>query len=209
VTARKASGRGERTRAKLLDAARGTFAERGFAATRVDDIVSTAGTSHGTFYLYFTNKDDVLRALAESTAADARELGLAFEAVVVAADRESALKQWVASFFELYRRDWAVLQAWIQAEASAPELDILGRTALADVVRAMASAIREAHGSARHATIAATALVAMLERLAYFWVVREARFREADVVDTLAAIIHGAVFEPAVAARPSPRVRRA
>ena len=40
------------------------FADRGFHAARVDDIVRSARTSHGTFYLYFTNKEDLLRALA-------------------------------------------------------------------------------------------------------------------------------------------------
>ena len=40
------------------------FAERGFQAARVDDIVRAARTSHGTFYLYFANKEDLLRALA-------------------------------------------------------------------------------------------------------------------------------------------------
>ena len=49
---------------KLLDAGMRVFAERGFHAARVDDIVRAARTSHGTFYLYFANKEDLLRALA-------------------------------------------------------------------------------------------------------------------------------------------------
>ncbi len=43
--------------------------ERGYQATRVDDVVRVADTSHGTFYLYFENKDALFRALAH-TAAD-------------------------------------------------------------------------------------------------------------------------------------------
>ena len=49
---------------RLLDAGMRVFADRGFHAARVDDIVRVARTSHGTFYLYFTNKEDLLRALA-------------------------------------------------------------------------------------------------------------------------------------------------
>ncbi len=49
---------------KLLDAGMRVFAERGYHAARVDDIVRAARTSHGTFYLYFANKEDLLRALA-------------------------------------------------------------------------------------------------------------------------------------------------
>ena len=55
---------GRKTMRKLLDAGMRVFAERGFHAARVDDIVRAARTSHGTFYLYFANKEDLLRALA-------------------------------------------------------------------------------------------------------------------------------------------------
>jgi len=49
---------------RLLDAGMRVFADRGFHAARVDDIVRAARTSHGTFYLYFANKEELLRALA-------------------------------------------------------------------------------------------------------------------------------------------------
>ena len=39
------------------------FDERGFQAVRVDDVVRRAKTSHGTFYLYFANKDDLFKTL--------------------------------------------------------------------------------------------------------------------------------------------------
>ena len=67
-SARPLGEQGERTRAKLLDAALGVFRERGYAGARIDDITRSAGTSHGAFYLYFANKQDVLEALAAQTA---------------------------------------------------------------------------------------------------------------------------------------------
>ncbi len=39
------------------------FEERGFGGVRVDDVVKRAGISHGTFYLYFANKEDLFKAL--------------------------------------------------------------------------------------------------------------------------------------------------
>ena len=58
--------------------ARAVFAERGYHAARVDDIVKAAKTSHGTFYLYFASKQDLFAAIAEGVAAEmvdlAREL---------------------------------------------------------------------------------------------------------------------------------------
>ena len=56
--------RAERRR-ELLDAARDTFVERGFAAATVDDVVANAGVARGTFYLYFRDKRAVFEALVD------------------------------------------------------------------------------------------------------------------------------------------------
>lgn len=53
-----------RTKARLLTAAREVFERDGFVETRVTDIAGGAGLSHGTFYTYFTSKEDVFRELA-------------------------------------------------------------------------------------------------------------------------------------------------
>ena len=68
------SARGRRTRAKLLESGREALAERGHNNTRVDDVVSRAGTSHGTFYLYFENIEDLLAAVIEECDAESAEL---------------------------------------------------------------------------------------------------------------------------------------
>src|SRR5919206_1173342 len=76
---RELRAQGRKTMRRLLDAAMVVFEKRGFHAARVDDIVKVAKTSHGTFYLYFSNKEDLFRALAadaaERTLALAAELG--------------------------------------------------------------------------------------------------------------------------------------
>ena len=46
VASNPAPTRGERTRGRLLEAGSAVFAERGFHAARVDDVVKTARTSH-------------------------------------------------------------------------------------------------------------------------------------------------------------------
>jgi AcrR family transcriptional regulator len=48
---------------ELLDAALALFVERGFAATRTEDIAARAGVSKGTLYLYFPGKEHLLKAL--------------------------------------------------------------------------------------------------------------------------------------------------
>ncbi len=55
-------------RAQLVAAATDAFARQGVAATSVADIVRAAGVAQGTFYLYFTSKDDVILAVVEGVA---------------------------------------------------------------------------------------------------------------------------------------------
>jgi len=49
--------------ATALDAAQQEFAERGFAATRMDDIARRCGLSKGGLYAHFASKDEVFEAL--------------------------------------------------------------------------------------------------------------------------------------------------
>jgi AcrR family transcriptional regulator len=52
---------------EILDAALACFAERGFAATRMEDIAVRAGVTKGTIYLYFENKEAVFKTLARES----------------------------------------------------------------------------------------------------------------------------------------------
>jgi AcrR family transcriptional regulator len=54
---------------EILDAALACFADKGFAATRMDDIAARAGITKGTIYLYFESKEAVFKALARQSIA--------------------------------------------------------------------------------------------------------------------------------------------
>src|SRR5690242_20144729 len=54
------------TRERMLGAAREVFAERGYQASSVGAITKAADTAHGTFYLYFKNKDDAFKQVLDS-----------------------------------------------------------------------------------------------------------------------------------------------
>src|ERR1700741_2219013 len=43
------------------------FAERGFAATRLDDIAERAGVTRGTLYLYFPSKEELFKAVVRQS----------------------------------------------------------------------------------------------------------------------------------------------
>lgn len=48
---------------ELLAAALELFVERGYAATRLDNVAASAGVSKGTLYLYYTSKEDLFKAV--------------------------------------------------------------------------------------------------------------------------------------------------
>src|ERR1700716_1085057 len=58
-----AGPRARQTRTSLMEAARQLFAEQGYNATSVADIIERAGVSFGTFYQYFHDRGDVLVAM--------------------------------------------------------------------------------------------------------------------------------------------------
>lgn len=54
---------------ELLDAALALFVEKGFAATRVDEVAARAGVSKGTLFLYYPSKEDLFKAVIHETLA--------------------------------------------------------------------------------------------------------------------------------------------
>jgi AcrR family transcriptional regulator len=52
---------------EILDAALEVFAERGYAATRLEDVARRAGVTKGTMYLYFANKEALFKELVRKT----------------------------------------------------------------------------------------------------------------------------------------------
>ena len=73
---------------ELTAAALSLFVEKGFAATRLEDVASRAGVSKGTLYLYFDSKEALFKAViqegilpvvAENEAIAAQHTGSAFD----------------------------------------------------------------------------------------------------------------------------------
>lgn len=52
---------------ELLDAALALFVEKGFAATRAEEVAQRAGVSKGTLYLYYPSKEELFKAVVRQT----------------------------------------------------------------------------------------------------------------------------------------------
>lgn len=61
--------RAENRPGEICAAALEVFAEKGFAAARLEEIARRAGVSKGTLYLYFKDKEDLFRAVVRDTVA--------------------------------------------------------------------------------------------------------------------------------------------
>ena len=57
--------RGERTRARLLEAAEQVFTDFGYHEASIVKIAEAAGVANGTFYLYFSGKQEIFDELVE------------------------------------------------------------------------------------------------------------------------------------------------
>jgi AcrR family transcriptional regulator len=64
---RKPRGQGASRRGEILDAAKRLFLTEGFERATIRKIAASVGVSSAALYLYFPDKDAILRAIAEST----------------------------------------------------------------------------------------------------------------------------------------------
>jgi AcrR family transcriptional regulator len=184
--------------ARLLDAGTAVFAERGYHAARVDDIVKAARTSHGTFYLYFSSKEDLFRAIAEMVAAEMVELARQLPPLDAVSDddRPAPFREWLDRFTALYSQHGEFVRTWTDAEIGDGDLGRIARDLVAEFSRQLAVRVRAAAPDL-DARMTAFALVSMIERMSYYVQSGQVRVGTADALDVLArvtrAALHGAV----------------
>ena len=196
VQGRELRARGKRTLAALLDAGAVVF------AARVDDIVKTAKTSHGTFYLYFSSKEDLFRALALDVAAEMADLAHDLPSLAsngasgsdgsVGGDGSDAMRVWLGRFGELYGRHGAFIRTRTEAEIGDTDLGRIGDDLVREFSRQMAMRVRDAAPDL-DAGITAFALVSMIERTSYYVESHQLKTDRAAALDVIAAVTRAAL----------------
>lgn len=98
---------------ELLEAALSQFVERGYAATRLEDVAAHAGVSKGTLYLYFTNKEELFKAVIRENV------------IPLIVEAEGTIGQFEGSSADLFRA--FIMQWW----------EKLGNTGLSGITKLM------------------------------------------------------------------------
>jgi AcrR family transcriptional regulator len=179
---------------RLLDAGVQVFEKRGYYAARVDDIVKLAHTSHGTFYLYFSNKEDLFRALAQEVGDSLESLAESLPALGPDGDGRDALKEWIGKFADLYEEYGAIVRAWTEAEIGTHEFGRLGTEVFTRFTLTFTDRIAGALPDRVDPAIAALALVAMLERMNYYVLSKQVRVKREEMIETLTDVMHASLF---------------
>jgi AcrR family transcriptional regulator len=191
---RELRAQGRETLRKLLDAGIIEFEERGFQGVRVDDVARRAGISHGTFYLYFSNKEDLFKALLRDALHDMEIVAGDFPVVTSDETGLKVLRQWVRKFFTAYARHSTVLRTLTSVNAPGEMFSdalhlFFGITeAMTTGMTAAAEASGKHH---EHAELTAFACLLMLERVNYV-ATTEVQLPTDEMADRIADIMFAA-----------------
>ena len=200
---RELGTQGRQTVRRLLEAGLIEFDVKGFNTVRVDDVVRRAKTSHGTFYLYFANKDDLFRTLLLDALHDMELITDDFPIVTSNEAGRAALRRWIESFTDTYAAHGTVIRVLSQADVVGEEvygdgLRMLFRLSEA-IAQGMTAARRRSEppgsGIEDHAELTALACLMMLERVNYL-ISADVRLPRDEMIDRLSAIIYAAFHAP-------------
>ena len=191
------------TRELLLDAARTVFDERGYTATTVGAITERANTAHGTFYLYFKNKEDVFGQVITGIAAELYERAVVGNVTVDPTRSAETTEAAVAALLAVYTDHSG---SWRGLYEAALQSSAIRRIWL-DLRHAFVERLVERFDELRAAGVAhdldpvvtAFGLVAMVEFFAFTRAVfdepTEAQVSEARAVRELATLWNRAVLK--------------
>jgi AcrR family transcriptional regulator len=195
---RELRAQGRETVRRLLEAGLIEFEARGFQGVRVDDVVQRAGISHGTFYLYFSNKEDLFKALLKDALHDMEIIAGDFPVVTRDENGRRVLRQWVRKFSRAYAGHGTVLRTLSSANAPG-EMFGDGMRLFFGIAEAMTTGMTAASKASGHeqqqVELTALACLLMLERVNFVMSTEEVPLPAEEMADRIADIVYAA-FTP-------------
>jgi AcrR family transcriptional regulator len=112
----------------LVENGRDVFVQRGYHATRVDDLAAAAGVSHGVFYRYFENKNELAIVL---TVRAMRSVSDAFVGIPdLTTPNGPELRRWFRRYNAAQSGEAAMIRVWVDAALEDARLRSLSAAAL-------------------------------------------------------------------------------
>jgi AcrR family transcriptional regulator len=195
-----ASGRGKRTRDRVLQAAVTVFGAQGFSKATMLDIAQEAGVASGTVYQYFSDKADVLRCLlADLEDHLQRETRMPADERGRLIVRESALR-----YLSIYREYASIYRAWWELVEPPTEFTaawIATHKRYHGDLKAVIKAGQRTHiiSDELDPEITANLIVAMYERPAYARIVLrwDADLSDEEIADLMSDLLGGGLIKSA------------
>ena len=136
----KRAAQAEATRELLLAAARDVFSERGYHNTSVGAITAAADTAHGTFYLYFRNKEDIFANVVQGLVLEMYD-GMAPLRQDVRGPE--AVRHLMRDTLEVYVAHAGIWRCLLEAVFTSPAIEALWREIRAGFISQMAQTLAE------------------------------------------------------------------
>ena len=162
------TSRAERTEAELKAAARRLLTRKSYADIRITDITEEAGRAAGSFYRYFTDKDDLLRALVADFESSVRGQ---VEDLLGGPDHRLAgyedVRKHVAAYWTSYRTHHAAMSGLFQAAAANDEFRQIHLRVRDHQVGIWSAHLAEANPDLADPRLTALGVVCLLEYFCY------------------------------------------
>jgi AcrR family transcriptional regulator len=193
------TARGVRSRTALLDAARRLFQSKGYANTKIADITHEAGRALGSFYTYFSNKQELLEQLAQDFKQEIDDRVTDLD--LTGAEPYDVIRELCRVYWSSCRDHSAELAAIFQASMIDEHFARRWQEIRADARRNIAAGIRAAGQTPPDPDPEATAsaIGSMMDYFSYVWLVEggeadRSALSDEVAIDTLARVFYRAVF---------------
>lgn len=188
--------RGRSTISKLQAAGLKVFRRDGYQKASIDQIAELAGVSRASFYVYFSNKDDLLSALYSDFIREFKDVAESLKSLRPphrVASRE--LRTWLERFYDLYLPNVELLEALPLAYKENADFREMGLTNLEVMVAPWVRRITEADNmiDEHRARTIAVFVVSMVERSAYQQIRGTFGIDKDELLDELAGLILAAI----------------
>lgn len=178
------------TRDRLIAAGLEVFSRTGYVRTTVEDIAAAAGASRATFYLHFSTKADIARALVIPLLTDTEELYDELERIHPPS--RSAIREWLDHSVSYWEQNSNVSEVVQQVLSVEPEIasDVMAQRVSTSLEKVVEFVVKNSDRDNEEARTRGAMLFFSLERFCFFWIVRglPGIVHRDRVIDTLADV---------------------